>query len=304
MRRSSLLLAAVALCLMPARARAVTGTLTPDYGPALVLQSTQTTADAASGATVSLANGYELDAAYGFVAGDTLHVFLTGNLAKWIQLEGLIQHWYPIDMFLDTRPGGQNQLLPNNPTVAPYDADMKNMAGLTFDPGFAADWWFCLEGNPSGETNLNAYEAELPTGGGGAGSYLGVADCGGPGVLSGGTSPFGIQVTLDDRNTSGVTNGCGPALGAGVSSGIEWAIPLAAIGHPTGCIRICAFVANGDHTQLFNQVLGPLPPGTCDLGPAPAVNFGAISGDQFFTLCPQATPTRRSSWGALKSIYR
>jgi len=51
-------------------------------------------------------------------------------------------------------------------------------------------------------------------------------------------------------------------------------------------------------------VLGPLPPGTCDLGPASGVNFAAIAGDQYVTICPAATPARASSWGSLKTIYR
>ena len=58
------------------------------------------------------------------------------------------------------------------------------------------------------------------------------------------------------------------------------------------------------NSQLFNQVLGPLPPGTCNLGAASGVNFANIAGNQFFEVCPAATPVMHSSWGALKSIYR
>jgi hypothetical protein len=298
------LIAFAAAAVAPSRAAAITGTLTPAYGTELVVQTTQTTADAASGTTVELANGYELDAGYGYIADGALHLFFTGNLAKFIQLEGFIPRWLPMDIFLDTRSGGQNQLLPNNPIIETFDADMTKMTGLTFDPGFEADWWFCLEGDLSSITKLKAYQAELPTAGGGAGAKLGVGTCGGPGTLSGGTNPFGVEATLDDRNMAGVTQGCGAASGAGVTTGIEWSIPLAAIGNPTECIRVCAFAANGDHSQLFNQVLGPLPPGTCNLGASSAVNFGGIAGDQFFSVCPAATPTRHSTWGALKSIYR
>jgi hypothetical protein len=147
--------------------------------------------------------------------------------------------------------------------------------------------------------------AELPTAGGGAGTDLGTTLSGASQPLAGGTNPFGVSVALNDSNTAGVTAGCGAWSGPEIGSGIELVIPLAAIGNPTGCLRVCAFLPSNDQAQLHNQVLGPLPPGTCDLGPAGSVDFGAIPGSQWFTVCPNGpTPTKRSSWGALKSAYR
>jgi hypothetical protein len=62
---------------------------------------------------------------------------------------------------------------------------------------------------------------------------------------------------------------------------------------------------SNSNTPISNQVLGPVPPGTCDLGPAGSVDFGTIPGAQWFTICPVgATPARRASWGSLKDIYR
>jgi hypothetical protein len=47
------------------------------------------------------------------------------------------------------------------------------------------------------------------------GYFLGHGTAGGPGDLSGGTNPYGVMVTIDDRNCGGVTSGCQAASGAG-----------------------------------------------------------------------------------------
>jgi hypothetical protein len=87
-----------------------------------------------------------------------------------------------------------------------------------------------------------------------------------------------------------------------VTTGIEWAIPLAAIGNPSGPIRVSAFVATV-FPGVSNQVLGPLPIGTCTPGVPSAVDFGGYAGDQLFTI-DMGTPIRRTSWGRLKLSYR
>ncbi len=302
MPRSALVLVTLVLAAFAgfAHAATVSGSLTPAYGPPLVVQTTQTPLDALSGA-VDLSGGSELDAAYAYVANDTLYLFLAGNLQLWLQMEGLITHADPLYVFVDCAPGGQNTLLPNDPSLGPT-FDLAAMAGLTFDSGFEADYCFGLAS--ASYPTLQAFSAALPAGGGGAGVLLGQTSCGGPGALSGGSDPYGIAVTLDDANVAGVTQGCGAASGAGVASGVEWAIPLAAIGHPSGCIRVCAVLEQWNTSSLLNQVLGPVPAGTCALGPASGVNFAAIAGDQYFTWCPSAVPARSASWGALKAHYR
>lgn len=286
----------------PAPATTVTGTLTPAYGAPLVVQSTRTTRDNTSGpGPVWVSTGGELDAGYAYVQGGELHLFFTGNMTLWVQLEGAITHCEPLDVFIDSQPGGQNTLLSNNPAVD-YEFDMATLTGLTFDPGFDPDYVFTLTSLHM--PTLTAYGATLPAGGGGVGTHLGETSLGGPGTLTGGDNSAGIAVTLDDSNTGGVTQGCEAASGAGVTTGFEWAIPLAAIGNPTGCIRVCAFLARERQYRVLNQVLGPLPPGTCDLDAPGTVDFGAFAGEQFFTWCPQATPAHAPTWGALKSRYR
>ena len=296
---------AVLACLgAPARAQLATGNWTPTYGAPLVVQTTQSTMKVIGGGQLYGSTSGELDAAYGYIDGGALHLLLTGNIPFAWNIEGQ-PLWQPVDVFLDTRPDGQNVLLANNPTVQPYVYDLAKLAGLRFDPGFEADWWFSVGGSFLGFPRVAAVMAELPTAGGGAGTDLGTVMSGQSQPLTGGTNPFGVSVALNDSNTAGVTAGCGAWSGPEIRSGIELVIPLAAIGHPSGCIRVCAFTTWADHSQLHNQVLGPLPPGTCDLGPAAGVDFGAIAGNQWFTVCATgATPTKRPSWGALKIVYR
>jgi len=286
-----------------ADAAGVDGTLDPAYGPALTIQSTQTTLKGGPNPQIDFCTGRELDGGYAYIADGMLHLFLAGNMPFWWTLEGTTE-WQPVDIFIDSKPGGQNQLSSNNPTIDSYYYDLKTMSGLTFDPGFEADYWLCLGSNNFGYPRLYAYYAELPSSGGGSGAFLGNTMCGGPGTLSGGTNPFGLEVTVDDSNKLGVGAGCGTASGADVVTGVEWSIPLAAIGNPEGCIKVCAFLSRADHAIVFNQVLGPLPPGTCDLGTTSAVNFGAIAGDQFFSICGAPVPAQPTSWGRLKANYR
>ena len=295
------LAAAVLLGARPIHAITVDGNLDALYGPPLVLQSTASTMKGYPDGQANESLGEELDGAYGFVSGGVLHLFLAGNLSFWWTLQGQTE-WLPVDIFIDCVPGGEHQLLANNPAPDP-SYNLNNLAGLTFEAGFAADYWLSVGGNAYTFPHIQAYYGTLPTAGGGAGTFLGSTTAGTPGPLAGGSNPYGFQLALNDSNTAGVASGCGAASGAGVASGIEWDIPLAAIGNPTGCINVCAFTSSGDHAHLLNQVLGPLPPGTCNLGAAATVDFSSIPGSQYFTIC-EATPTARSTWGRLKAIYR
>jgi hypothetical protein len=300
-------LTALALLSTPTRSGAVTGTLDGSYGGPLAIQSSQSNVGGANEAfsQMNQAFGSQLVAAYGTISGGALHLFFTGNLTFWWQLEGNITHWQPLDVFIDSGTGGQHQLLMNNPAINQY-YDLSRSAGLTFDQGFAADYWLSLGSSfqGSGWPYLQAYYATLPSAGSGSGVFLGETVPGPPGTLANGINPYDIAATLDDSNHSGIGNGCGAASAVATSTGVEWAIPLAAIGNPTGCIRVCAYVAGLDHSTVSNQVLGGLPPGTCSLTSCASTDFSAIPGDQFFTVCPSLpTPSHTASWGTLKAIY-
>jgi hypothetical protein len=174
---------------------------------------------------------------------------------------------------------------------------------LTFDTEFVPDYFF-EAWVYNLEYVLHVDYAELPTTGGGAAYLLGYADPGGPGTLTGGTNPYGILAACDNSNTAGVTAGCDAASGAGVTRGVELAIPMAAIGNPTGCVKVLAFGYSED-LGIMNQMLGPLPPGICALGSNyPAIDLRNYAGDQFFTICPGITPARTTTWGSLKATYR
>jgi hypothetical protein len=301
--RSAFLAALLFAFVSTASAVTVSGTLGPQYGSPLVVQTTQSNAGALQqSSAIDFALASQLDLAYGHVSDGVLYLFFTGDLTFYWNLEGQTV-WLPLDVFIDCARGGQHQLLGNNPNPD-VTYDLNQMAGLTFDTGFAADYWLSFGGNIGTWPRLQAYYGTLPTAGGGTGAFLGATLTGPPGVLSGGTNPYGIQVTLNDANNLDLGSGCGPAAAPAVPTGIEWAIPLAAIGSPAGCIRVSVFVSGGGHSSISNQALGPVPPGTCSFVPTGSVDFSAIPGDQFFTVCPAETPARRASWGTLKTLYR
>lgn len=272
----------------------VDGILDPAYGVALSTQTTQTSLG------LDPFDDSELDGAFGYVAGDTLHLLITGSYNHYLTEPLILPHL--LQLYIDVGPGGQNPLSGANPSVG-FSVNLQAMTGMRFDADFEPDFWLAADRGTL--DRVYAFYAELPAAGGGAGYFLGFSPNGGPGTLTGGASnPFGILASIDVSNTAGVTGGCDAASGAGVTTGVEWAIPLAAIGNPTGPIRICALLASvGGSAQVSNQVLGPVPPGTCALGPANGVDLGHVPGTQYFTI-DGPTPAAQTTWGRLKTVYR
>jgi hypothetical protein len=296
---ATLTLVLLAASALAASAATVDGTLDPAYGPALSTQTTQTNFGDASAGTVDNANGSELDQAYGYVSGTTLYLFLSGNLES---------NFNKLEIFLDTQSGGQNKLRGDNANVdfngLNRMGDDGTGNGLRFDNLFAPDYWIGITGGGGPPYALYANYGQLLTGGGGIGDYLGTTGAASNGVLSGGND-HGIQVTINNSNTAGVSGGCGAASGAGPTTGVELAIPLAAIGGASSCINVCAFINGSNHDFVSNQVLGPLPAGTCNLGEPRNVDFNQFAGPQYFGIqggC--STPTKGSTWGGLKAMYR
>jgi hypothetical protein len=265
----------------------IDGQLDGDYGAPIVVQTVQT--DLVSGglipgdntlADLNFASGSELDAAYAIVSDGVLHLFLAGNLALRLTMQQNDTHGHILDVFVDCAPGGEN-MLSGLGTGNPLN-------GMTFDAGFAADYWFELRGEGNQfAIDWRAGEGVIDGSGSGTFTDLGFGMAGGPGTLAGGTNPNGVQVTIDNRNIAGVTLGCNGSSGAGVTRGIEWAIPLAAIGSPAGCFRMTAIVRDGNAAMspISNSVLAPVPVGTCPLGAAQFVDFATIPGDQTFQVC-------------------
>jgi hypothetical protein len=285
-------------------AATVDGRLDPEYGPPLSTQVTATSlgdtpTDFTPFDSLDVCIGSELDGAFGFVSGGTLYLFFSGNYESYFGEPLMFPH--QLQIFVDCAPGGQNRLRSDNPRVGNY-LRLSDMEGLTFDADFSPDYWLACQVEGSGAQPFFAYYAQLPSGGGGEGHLLGRTSGGGPGTLTGGVNPFGIQSSINQTNRAGVTAGCGTASGAGVTTGVEWAIPLAALGSPSGPIRVCALVARAP-AEVSNQVLGPVPLGTCSLGAPSGVDFEGLPGQQCFTL-DASVPAVRRSWGRLKASYR
>lgn len=269
----------------------VDGRLDAEYGFPLATQSVQTPDDATVSTFVLQSGGSELDQAFGFIARDTLFLLMAGNLGDYVGNQpSKDRHQF---LLLDTGTPGQNVIVPGGAL------DLSRIGGLTLDADFQADYglvssWF--------GSNLNEEFCTLPPAVPGTGYTIGSLSWNSPEGSSVSGGPDGIQAGIDNSNLAGVDYGCDASSGAGVTTGIEWIVPLAAIGHPQGCVRICALIFDGN--DVTNQVLASVPVGTCSLGPPGSASFAAVPGDQFFTICPAATPTLRSTWGALKIHYR
>ena len=202
-------------------------------------------------------------------------------------------------MFIDAAAGGQNRLRGDNADVD-FNG-LNRMSDLNFDTGFEADYYLTFGGGDmgGGDYKLFGKFATLPTGGSGVGTFLG-------GTVKAPTRRARMRSassTIDNRNVAG-QQGVARWLGAGTFTGLEIAIPLAAIGNPGDCIKILAFVNGGSHDFLANQSLGPLVPGTCNLGEPHAVDFRTQPDDQFFGLCDLPTPVRPATRGQVKTLYR
>ncbi|MGQ9656337.1 MAG: PEP-CTERM sorting domain-containing protein [Fimbriimonadales bacterium] len=260
----------------------IDGTRDALYGGSLVVQDTPTGFGDSNLGQVDFANGSELNAAYAYVdmASSTLYLMLTGNLES---------NFNKLELFFDTMAGGQNRLRGDNSSVdfngLNRMGDDGTGNGLTFDAGFEADYWIGITGGGTPYA-LYANWAELLTNGGGVGDYLGTTGAASDGTLTGGNNPYGIRVTINNSNTGGVTSSLAdPAAAAAVATGVELAIPFAAIGitSSTTVINISAFINGSGHDFLSNQVLGGVG-GLGNLGEPRNVNFANIAGNQYFTV--------------------
>ncbi|CUU37085.1 MAG: PEP-CTERM sorting domain-containing protein [Armatimonadetes bacterium] len=276
----SMLACAAAWITASASAQTIDGTRDAIYGSPIVVQDTPTGFGDSNLGQVDYANGSELDAAYAYVdmTGQTLYLFLAGNLES---------NFNKLEIFFDTVAGGQNRLRGDNSGVdfggLNRMGDDGTGNGLTFDSGFEADYWIGITGGGSPYA-LYANWAQLLTGGGGPGHYLGTTSAASDGTLTGGTD-LGIRVTINNSNTGGVTSSVAdPIAATAVTTGVELAIPFSAIGiSGATVIKISAFINGSGHDYLSNQVLGGVG-GLGNLGEPRNVNFANIAGDQFFTV--------------------
>jgi Viral BACON domain len=280
----------------------IDGTAEADYGSAIVTQQLGTSTFKNTETNFDAANGSELDAAYGVVSNGVLYLFIAGNVdTGGTDLSG--NAFDKLNIFFMTGPGGDHVLGTNYSAAADF-GHINNMGvnggsqqngdpGLTFDTGFAANYWIGVTVGPAGSTtpkfNVN-YEqicAFCP------GAFLGATSNAPPGNFVS-NATFGVQAALNNSNTNGVQmdlSGCevngAPFNPQNVRTGVELAIPLSAIGNPTGQVSVCAFITDDQYASMYNQVLAPINGGTLEcqgsFGDASAVNFSTLPGTHTFT---------------------
>ncbi len=276
MKRIAILAAAVVgVSMSNASASIIDGLADASYGPALAVQNTQTNFGNSTLGQPLFANGSELDAAYAKVDGSNLLIVLAGNLES---------NFNKLDIFIDSKAGGQNKLRGDNPNV---DFNGLNRMGnngsgngLQFDSAFSADHFITVTGGNTGSGyQLFANHADVLSSGGGTGTFLGGSAVNGNLI----TGALGIDIAINNSNTAGVGSGTGADSGLGVTSGVELKIPLSLLAPDTTSIKVNAFINGGSHDFLANQVLGGIGGGG-NLGEPRNVNFANIAGDQFFTV--------------------
>ncbi|MEM7577269.1 MAG: hypothetical protein AAF328_07310, partial [Planctomycetota bacterium] len=269
-RTSALLIA----CLAGTAASAqpvIDGIVDASYGNAVSVQTIQTQFGDVTDPL--LPNGSELNAAYAQFDETNLYLTFTGNLEP---------NFNKLVVFFDSVAGGQQTIDPlNNPVnfdsrigngnanawdaLAPIAADpnadppVDGRSGLVFDNGFLPDYAMLFR---RGET-FDVDYAQMNQTAVAADEFSDIF----AGFNSG--SPFlpleGVNhdfaVGHDDSNLAGVTGGtqaADQAAAAAVTTGTEIQIPLAALGNPTGDVKITAFISSGSFDFFSNQFLSPL----------------------------------------------
>jgi hypothetical protein len=284
----------IGLAATAARAAApvVDGTLDASYGPALSVQTNPTGFGDAN--PPGSLGGSELDAGYATISGGRLYLMLTGNHEP---------NFNKLDVFFDSKAGGEN-VLTGTPQYDFFNGsswNSQNMAGLTFDSGFTADYHLFSRWG----SGTSPYEVDFVNRNGGGAAQVPGSTASSPnavGLIAAGTIPAGqvgtnasmsaltqnLDFAINDNNTGGVTGSTASSAAAlAVTTGMEFSIALADLGNPApgSTIKIAAMINNGDHNYLSNQFLGPLASGVGNLGGDGAGNFtgtlGGVNLNQF-----------------------
>lgn len=286
-----------------AQAQTIDGTRDASYPAPLAVQANPTGFGDSNAGLIGGANGDELDNISAQIVGTNLLLFIGGNL------QSNNNH---VEIFFDSKSGGQNQLLTGG------GGPLTSLTGLKFDAGFVAD--YLVSASVQGTTSATAPPTftSLTVDYGVVGNASASSTAGMGTTAAASTAlMFGTNagaVAINNSNTAGVgpyvagtpapasgtvaTNGTGTVTGAAnVTTGLELLIPLAALGTTAGGgdIKICAFTNGASHDYVSNQALGSFPYGTGNLGdgtggytggatPIAKVDFTAYAGNQYVTV--------------------
>ena len=242
-------------------------------------------------------NGSELNAVHVDYQDGFIVIFLSGNLES---------NFNKLELFIDARDGGQNQLRHDNPDVdfeglrRMSNSNENATDGLVFDDGFDPDAWISLTCGDDGKGGFVTYAnfAELRTNGNGTGAFLGSGSSG-DSVMNG---EYGIQIAIDNSNIDGVGGGIGSDCGIGTATGIEISIPNFVIdwdfeGLPFDDIKVCAFINGSGHDFVSNQIMPGIPPSD-NLGEPRGLDFNTIPGQQYASMGDVATQCPTYNYGA------
>ena len=281
-----------------AQAPIIDGIVDATYGSPISIQTLQTDFGDSTGDFV--VNGAELNAMYARVHDERLYVMLTGNQEQNGRLE----------IFVDSIDGGENTIseIPEYGSDREGGWNSRNLAGLTFDDGFEADFHlFGYEFPYYVFTIIDRAGGTSPTVSGNQG--VGNFDTGyiSTNTAAPNTTSFlteRIPFAMDFSNAAGVTSGCDAAdttAAAAVTSGFEFSVALADIGNPSK-IKIVAMQNNEHQNYLSNQMLPGLPAGQCNLGgdgmggqigDLSGVDLNQFAGTQYATIVvPEPTGFR------------
>lgn len=194
-------------------------------------------------------NGSELAAIYCKSDTNGVTLFFAGSLES---------NFNKLNVFFDTKAGGQNQIGGTNPGNDNW-ANKHN--GFTFDTGFNADYMMIFR---RGNSQFDIDYAEIGTANG--------AQIGSAGSTTPSNFNFGLGFNMGyTSSTSSIGGVAGAAVTPGQAllstGGIEVFIPYAALGLSQGQTFLLSAMINGsNHDYLSNQFAGSLPVGTGNLG--------------------------------------
>lgn len=247
------------------------------YGAPLAIQNTQTQFGDNNLGTIDWSNGSEINAVYAYRTATDLYLFFAGNVES---------NYNKLTIIIDSVAGGQNRLLQDQ-----SDQDFGGLRrisddgtgnGMTFDAGFEADYWFNFTGGDTGGT-YGFFMNYAKIGDNTSGVFCGRGLSAGPLNMdfTSGATDIGIRAAIDNTNILGVSGGNGLETPTnGFDTGLEYRIPLARLGDPTGDIKVIAFINGGGNDFLANQVIAGIGGGD-NLGEPRSVNFENRPGPQF-----------------------